>query len=150
MLLADWREKGSSRQVFGWGIEGSSYSQDLRRLHLEDIRLTRQSTSWNMPEKRHISTRVMNAGGGTGSHTACKVFENVQLLTLSLSTVSNCPLYWPILPIATPKPLKNRELVIEMSVLFALREILSSPFSTVQLLNAIWWEYIVSAPSVLA
>lgn len=71
-----------------------------------------------------------------GQLTACKVFAKEQLLTLNLSTVSKFPLYWPILPIAIPKPLMNRESVIEISVLLALREILSSPFSTVQLENA--------------
>lgn len=55
-----------------------------------------------------------------------------------------------MLPTAIPNPLKKLELVMEMSVLLALTERLSSPLYTVQLLNVMWDDRMVSAPSVLA
>jgi hypothetical protein len=83
-------------------------------------------------------------------YTACVVFTNVRPLPDTRSMVSKVSLYCPMLPIATPRPPMNRLLVIEMSVLLALQEMLSSPLMTVKLEKEMCEEKKVSAPSVFA
>jgi hypothetical protein len=65
--------------------------------------------------------------------TACKVFENVIRDMLMRSIVSKMPLSCPILPMAMPRPRLNAQSFTTMSVELALKEILSSPLSTIQL-----------------
>lgn len=60
------------------------------------------------------------------------VNEYLTVITVNLSMVSSVYLYWPMLPSAMPKPLEKQGLVMLM---FPLREMLSSPLYTVQLLK---------------
>ena len=69
---------------------------------------------------------------------------------LILSIVSKAPKYWPILPKAIPSPSYSLQFVNVISVLSAFNERLSSPLYTVQLLNVMCDDRIVSAPSVFA
>lgn len=68
-------------------------------------------------------------------HTAWSVFLKRMLSTLTLSIVSTWSLYWPILPMAMPRPLMNVLSVRVISVELALKEMLSSRLCTVQLRN---------------